>query len=337
MDLQTLRQQLEAGTVHQTYLIVGESAELQRQVYETIENATIDPDVADMAVHTFDGEQTAIQEMIGSMQTPPFMGGKRLIHVKNFCQMEAAHQLDIAEACQRLIPENTVVLTSNSALDRRRKGIQLLLKIAQTIDTASPEDGQLVQWLVQQAAQRDLVLSRANAQLLIGRAGTQVDYLARELDKLASYADSQDTITKEMIRTLVTPGTPEAAQWEMFQLCDAIAEGRMQEALASIHTLLINGTHCLAIVTMLSRHFRQLLAIKQLNSVQPQAVRSQLKLKAPPFAIQRMIRQTNRYNTTSLEQASILLLEADLQLKQSAPERVTLERVAMQLMQLASA
>lgn len=317
------------------YLILGESAEERERAYRLIEEATIPADMRDLCVNTFDGEETTAGEILGALHTAPFLGDRRLVYVRRFDRLAADEQEAIAESCSNPVPGSILVLAADS-IDRRRKATQGLLQAAHLVECGQPEGDALLQWVIDQAGERGISLGREAAVVLVEQAGKHLDNLSHELDKVAAYAGEGGTVTADDIAAVVAVTSPEAAQNEIFQLCDAVAEGRVTAVLTSIDRLLGTGANPIYIITMLARHYRRLLAVKSHGGRDPVTLDKELGLRSPRFAVERLQRQAARSTRNVLERCLELLLEADISLKRGGLPRTTLEQTVVSMIRLSS-
>ena len=118
-------------------------------------------------------------------------------------------------------------------LCRRKRAA--VAKQGEILEYAAPKEGQLPQWLVQEAARIRLTLGLPEARLLAQRCGDNQNILLRELEKLKSYVDD-GRVTAEDVRLLSTR-TIEAS---IFDLLDNLALGRGAEAFAVAEELLVS-------------------------------------------------------------------------------------------------
>lgn len=330
LSVEKLRKEVEAGQVRSAYLVVGESTEERERVFRLLEEAAVEPAFRDMCVNTFDGEQSKAVQILETLYTVPFLGETRLVFVRRFDQMPTEEQEKIADACTKGF-KGAVLLLSATTIDRRKKATQRLLEAATLVECSQPEGEGLVAWLINQAADRGLTLQRDGATILAGQGGANLDGLSHELDKLVAYLGAGATATADDVAAVMAASSPEAAQNEIFQLCDATAEGRLQAVLMSIDKLLGTGANPIYVVTMLARHYRRLLAVKSYGGRDAVQVDKALGLRSPRFATQRLMRQASGLSQTDIEEGLIMLLQADMSLKRGALPRTTLERVAISL------
>lgn len=330
MDERQLGQELKKGTVRQAYVLLGRDGTRREHAFAQIRDATIDPTLRDLGVETFDGEVVGAGQVIEVARTAPFLGERRLVYVRRFDAMSADDQANIAALLEAGLPTTVLVLAVQS-LDRRRKAAQSLLEHAVIVQLDDPEGEGLFSWLLREARAHGLRLQGQTARRLIDVGGNRPESLRRELEKLSLFVGPNGEVTEADVMQVVAAGSPEAAQNAIFQLSDAVAEGRTAQALHRLDELLHGGANGIYIVVMLARHYRMLLAVKTCGESNAGRVSQELNLKAPRFAVERLISQAARLTQEQIEHGLHVLLATDMKLKRSAPVRPTLESVIVRL------
>lgn len=288
------------------------------------------PGTRDLCLNIFDGDQAQAEQILETLGTVPFLGERRVVYVRRFDHMSTSDQELIARACQKGLAGAVLVLTADS-LDRRKSVTKLLLQAVAVVETTPPEGDALVKWLMDEARGRGIQLEREAAVLMSGQSGQSADALVPELEKLVAYVGEGSVATAEDVAAVQAAAAPWAAENEIFQLCDATAQGQLPAALTSIDRLIGTGAHPIYIVTMLARHYRRLLAVKSFGGRDAVQAGKDLGLRSPKFAVERLMRQAARLSQEAIEDGLYELLQADLSLKRGAEPRTTLERVTVAL------
>lgn len=330
LDERQLRHELNEGTIRPVYVLLGNDATRREQAFRHIRDAAVDPALHELAVQTFDGETAAVDEIVEAASTAPFLGERRVVYVRRFDAMSAEDQATVIELLAAGLP-TTVLVLAVSALDRRRKAVQSLFEHAAIVQLEDPEGEGMISWLLREARVYGLRLQGQTARRLMDVAGSQVDVLRRELEKLSLYVGAGGEVTEEDVLQVAAAGSAEAEENAIFQLCDAVAEGRTAQALHKLDELLNAGANGIYVVVMLARHYRLLLAVKTCGETNPSRVSDVLNFKAPRFVVERLLSQAARLTRSQIEEGLRALLHTDMQLKRSAPVRPTIESVIVRL------
>src|SRR5262249_37326565 len=169
-----------------------------------------------------------------------------------------------------------------------------------------------------EGARQRVELERGVAEALAERIGRQLQLLRMEIGKLALLAGPGVPVS----RAHVGVGAALAAEEPIWDLTDAIGEGRTADALRVLAHLLSAGEAPPVLLGALVSHFRRLLRVASGGDV-----------PAPPFVRKKLASQAKRYGAARLRTLLGALHETDLALKGAGPlppDRA-LERVVIAL------
>jgi DNA polymerase III subunit delta len=161
--------------------------------------------------------------------------------------------------------------------------------------------------------------------------GHHLGELAQEIDKLGTYTAGR-RIEVADIDALVSG----AVQYQVWDLTDAVIEGRGDRALAVLRAMDARDFAPQMLIFMLTRQHRQLLLAQALlkDGLNAEQLGSQLRLSG--FPLRKIIDQSSRYPADRLEGAYRRLLETDVAVKTGVLEvDVALELLIVDLAELA--
>ncbi|MCA9134673.1 MAG: hypothetical protein KDA45_16005, partial [Planctomycetales bacterium] len=196
--------------------------------------------------------------------------------------------------------------------------------------------GELKKWMVTWGrAKHGLQLTAAQATQILDAVGPDCGLLHQELAKLALYADDKGKLSEAQIRANV-------GSWRtrtMWEIADAVADGRVKDALAQLEKVFAAGEHPAAVIPQIAWSLRRFGNAAQLIL--------QAKRCGQPLSAQAAIGQCgfwgadaklaeNRLRRIGLRRAAKILdwlLELDLKIKgsHSQPSRAVfaLEELCM--------
>jgi DNA polymerase III subunit delta len=172
-------------------------------------------------------------------------------------------------------------------------------------------ESELYQWLTREAKHLGKNLALPAAQRLVEMVGDNLAELSQELEKLALYAGSENTLTP----TLVSQLASHSRNYNIFALVEALGEPNFQPRLASLAHLLDLGEHPVKILAMLARQVRLLIRVKEAGKGNPAELARSLKL--PPWNVKRLTQQATRFSHAALQAHLDLLHRVDYHLKTS--------------------
>ncbi len=266
-------------------------------------------------------------EVVNAARTLPFLAGRRLVVVKD------AHRWN-ADAWNRILPylehpnPSTCLVFVAEKLDRRSKAGRLLAERARVVACDPPRESELPAWIARAARQAGLRLGPEVVQALILRAGTDLELLSQEIEKLRAFAGEGGRVGLDDLERLVG----ESRTVSVFALCDALGLRDLAGALRALRRLLGLGEPPVRLLYMLARHVRLLWiareALDRPGRPDPRAVAGDLGV--PPFVARKLLDQARRWSVPGLRDALALLVRTDLALKTgSGPE--ALERLVIRL------
>lgn len=306
---------------------------------QILRDHTVDPNWASFnyTQHTSDTPDAAT-EALNQAMTPPFGSGSRLIWLVNTaigqqCPDELLVQL---KRTLPVVPETSVLLlTSRNKPDGRLKSTALWKEYAEIKEFAliPPwETKQLVHQVEKIAQEVGIKLSSSSTTLIAQSVGNNTRQLYNELTKLRLYAgDSQTPISIDIVNNLV-----QATSQTSLDLVKEIASGNTPQALTLVAQLLNCNEPALKIVATLVGQFRTLLWIKMMTNAQEQdkKVIAQAAEINNPNRVYFLQQEVKSLSVEQLAATLPLLLELEVNLKQGAEERASLQTKVIQLCQL---
>ncbi|MCX5998553.1 MAG: DNA polymerase III subunit delta, partial [Chloroflexi bacterium] len=171
--------------------------------------------------------------------------------------------------------------------------------------------GDLDRWLHERVTERGAKISPRAVGLLCQMAGEDLWVLSNEIEKLCLYALGR-RIEEEDVRQV----TANAREANIFAMVDAIVEKRATAATVLLHQLLTEGAAPAYLLFMITRQLRLMVQARGLDSAHSSLVemRRTLGLSAK-FPMDRLLKQTARYQMSRLIEVYRQLLDTDVAIK----------------------
>jgi DNA polymerase III subunit delta len=234
-----LRKQLAAGETDPLYMLVG-ADDLEKSSVASEFAEMVEEDLRPFNVERLYGGETKVDALIDAASTLPMMAPRRVVVVseaekllipKRESKASEAEQ-ERLEAFIKAPPSHATVVLVCGPLDRRRRMIQLLLKVAHVVDCGTIEtEADAQRWVKTRAAREKITIEPAAAAELVARAGLDVARLRAGFDRLSLYAMGQSAITLEDVRQTVSAGPEAQADWG---IANAIQRNDVREALREL-------------------------------------------------------------------------------------------------------
>jgi DNA polymerase-3 subunit delta len=228
-------------------------------------------------------------------------------------------------------PSTTVVL-----LDEASSGafLEALPPDAKVQQFAILRAAEVNQWASQRARAHGVEIAPVALSRLVGLLdGYHLGELAQEIDKLATYTAGR-RIEVNDVDELVSG----AVQYQVWDLTDAVIEGRGDRALAVFQAMDARDQPAQLLIFMLVRQYRQLILAQAFLKEGLSADQIGAQLGLSQYPLRKIIEQASRYPADRLDAAYRRLLETDVAVKTGVIEvDMALELLIVDLAELARA
>ena len=301
MTPEQLSAEIEAGKLRAAYLLAGEEPLLRDDSLAILRRAVLGEATSDFDFDRLEGGETRPAALLDAVDTLPVLAPRRLVIVNEPEARRGSRGLGevLPEVVERVVAGGTCVLVVASAkADRRSRWVKAFGDAV--LDCVAPTRSREIAAFIRREAERQgVTLGRGVAELLAERTGPQLLLLRNEIAKLALFAGDA-----KVTREHVAAGTATLAEAPIWDLTDAIGEGRAADALGVLGRLLSAGAPGPVVLGSLVAHFRRLLRIAHGTSV-----------AGPPFVRKKLESQARRYGTRRLRSSLDALHQTDLALK----------------------
>lgn len=322
-------QKIAQGKIAEFYFLYGEERFFHTEIIDAIVDKLIDPDNREFNLETFEANNSSVNDWISATKTLSFMGGTKLVIVKNLHevtlpQKECDALLDYA---QDPIPETCLILTADKA-DRKRKLFKSLTKHEGAVACDAPNEAGLIPWIKKRAESSGYDLSSDSARLMVDKTGAKPGVLAVELEKLMTYSGREKSISDKEVLAVVG----DIKQENPFALTEALKEKNAQQALALLHNQLGHGEEPLKILGTIVWQLRVIWEVKNYQSQKLPPTKIAQEMGARPFMVEKALKHTRNFSQGELIRSFKNLAQADRELKTSGqPSQGILETLILNL------
>lgn len=227
-------------------------------------------DEAGLNVTMFEGENANVPEIINAASSIPFLAECRLVivrgllaHVTRKGTSESSRQAAdrLYDALLQLPAWARLVLVEREPLPDTNRFVKLAREHPSGFVRAFTVPSDTTDWIVKRAASEyGAEIERAAARALAQVTGKDLVRADNELAKLVCYVNGERPISEADVDLL----TPYLAEVKIFDMVDAMAEGRSEQALRELHRLLgPQDEDPFGVMGMIVRQFRLLLLAKE--------------------------------------------------------------------------
>lgn len=256
--MKSLNEDLKTGQFKQLYLLHGEEAYLKKQYKDRFVKAML-PEGDTMNYAYYEGKSTNPKEVIDLAETMPFFAERRLIVLENTGFFKNAAP-EFAEYLREM-PNTTNMIFIESEIDKRGKMYKSVKDKGRIVELARQDEKTLVRWIMGMAKKENLMMSEAAVRYFLGKVGNDMENIQKELEKLFCYCMNHTEITVADIDEICTTQITN----HIFDMVDAVANKEQKKALDFYYDLLALKEPPMRILYLLTRQFRILLEVKELD------------------------------------------------------------------------
>ena len=294
--MKMLMEDIKKGQFKNIYLLTGEELYLRNQYKKRLRNALLDPEDT-MNAASFEGKGINPREIIDLAETMPFFADRRVIMIENSGFAKNACP-ELAEYIPE-IPESTCLILIESEVDKRGKLYKNIKNTGRVVEFKRQDERTLARWVLSILKKEGKNITEETMHTFLGRTGSDMENIEKELEKLLCYTLERDVITTADVEAVCT----EQTENRIFDMVLAITEKDQRKALELYADLLAMKEPPMRILYLITRQFNQLLQLKSLSGQGLDKSELAKKAGVPPFALGKYQAQCRKFSTEQLRRA----------------------------------
>ena len=315
-----MNEDLKTGNFKQIYLLCGEEGYLKKQYKERFVKAML-PEGDTMNYAYYEGKSTDVKEVIDLAETMPFFAERRLIVFENtgFFKSAGSELTDYIKD----MPETTYFIFVENEVDKRSRLYKAVKAKGHIVELSTQDEGTLKRWIQGIVRGEKKQMSDSEILYFLGKVGTDMENIRKELEKLICYALDRDTITKEDVDAVcVTQITN-----HIFDMVNAVADKDQRRALDLYYDLIALKEPPMRILFLMIRQYRILFQVKAL--LKQGYGRKEIASKAGlhPFATGKYMEQAKRFRMQELR----AVMEDGAEIEQRVKTGLLTDNLAVEL------
>lgn len=325
MKPEEFRRAVEKGDIGPLYYLCGDEPFLVEKGVKELSARMVAADFRDFNLNVFYGRECRGAEVVDAAQTLPMFSDRRMVLVKD-AERLSAEALDIIGRYLANPCPSTCLLFQGEKPDQRKKFFVEFKKKGVLVEFKRPYENQLPAFIRDEAGRNNKKVEPAAMELLVGLIGNNLQELASQIEKIATYAAGRSSITLDDVRAVASDSRADS----IFDLTNALGGKDLASALKSLDTLLGDGEAPLFILHMITRHFRQIWMVRELLDRRTPAAEIGKSLRINPYFLEGTISQAKRFSGSVLKGIFDRFFETDLALKSSGGKPdILMERLVM--------
>lgn len=331
--------ELKKNIVKPIYLISGEETYLASKLEKMIIDKVLPADERDNVMMC--NPDMGIDELINMLESVPFFGGKNVLVMRNgnfFRERKKSVDQDkpnkneekLMQVLMNMPEYSMLILLTTEKADKRRKLYKTIAKFGAVVEVAALRAWDVKDWLNSRLREVDREFDRAAFEYFLEVTSVMntisLGTLDQEVQKLLLYTDKKIITKDDLLQTMAT-----SAEVSIFAMLDAISAKNIKKSLQLLSEQLTAGEHPLKLITMLSRHVRQLWQAKVFQAKGYASKQIASELGMVPFIAEKLVEKSKTFSVEKLEQAAIDLAEADFKCKSSQADCAMLDKIIIEL------
>lgn len=310
--MKEITKHIKSGSFAAVYLLFGDEDYLKGRYKNRLREAVCGDDPMNLSV--FQGKDVSVAEIADLARTMPFFAGHRLIVIEDSGLFKAASE-DMAELVKNL-PDTAILLFVEREVDKRGRLYKAVVEKGYVCEMKKQTEAALMDWAARIFGEAGKKITRSDMERFLERAGDDMNTIYHEAEKLISYTGGADVILTQDIEA-VCPPRPED---RVFDMINAIALGRKDDAIRLYSDLLALKEPPMKILTLIERQFAALLSVKDLSERGKSGQEIAARLGIRPFFVGRYVSQAKNFSAERLQQAVLDCVDAETAVKTGRTE-----------------
>ncbi len=329
MPIQSMRQVIQRLEQHQIdplYVLFGEETYLHQEYLATLSQRLLAGAPRDFNFDMLQADSDGLVEALSLARTLPMMASCRVVVLQGVQHLRKADVRQLEQYAEA--PSESTALICTSTDPEIKKVPRALQQNAVAVACKRLNNKQLHDWVVRTTGRQQVRMSEAAVEAFLQDQDNDLFLLARELDKLCTYAGPEGTIEPADVHAVCYA----SRQQSIFALSDALGSRQVPRAFHVLEQLLQQGEAPLLIFSMIVRHLRLLWSIKTLTQQRQDVGRIAKTLGLPAHVCRQMVEHSRKMSSAQIQRLYQTAVETDLAFKGSnkSPQAV-LEHLVLAL------
>jgi DNA polymerase-3 subunit delta len=312
IDAKQFYAEVDGGQCAPVYFLFGDEPYLLNQSVERLRSTVVNETTADFNLNIYYAGDAEINSVRDSVEMLAMMAPRRLVILKEAQELSDKEWASLESLFENPV-ESTVFVLVASKVDKRKKSVKMLLDKAHSVEFKRPYENQIPTWINYIAGSYSLEVSEEAIHLLHKLVGSHLQEIDSEVRKLKDFLGTRTRIEVSDVSQVVSHVREE----NIFDLTRAIGENNRVKALEHLVRLLDQGQSEVGIVTMVARHVRLLLKVKQGQEKGLYGAKLAQVVQVPPYFLNDYIEQSKTWSARRLEDMILVLDNTDKALKSS--------------------
>lgn len=303
-----INKHIEENRFSGVYLLCGNEKYLIEQYRRKLTEALVSPDDS-MNLGIYRGAGIDADSLGIFAATMPFFAARRVLLIEDSGFFKKGN--DTVADMLSALPDTTVVVFSETDIDKRNRLYKLVEKQGTVAVFDTPDERTLLVWLKSLFTKEQIQVEDAVVYRLIESVGMDMNHLANEAEKIKSYCIERGTVCLADLEQL----SINQIEGKVFDMMDALSK-RDKGAVMSLYNDLVQLREPpMRLLALITRQFHLLLKAKLVFEQAGDYTKAASVLRVPAFAVKKYAAQCRGYTRQELLARLELCQRADSDIK----------------------
>ena len=318
---------IDKGDIRPLYFLYGDESYLIGKGVKKLLSRLVPEDLRDFNLNLYYGNECSANEIVATAQTLPMFAEWRVVLVKNSDRLPPIALETLSNYVRNPSP-TTCLLFLGEKIDQRKKFFTEIKKRGELVEFKRLYENQMLPFIMGEAAEQGKKFRPDAAEMLICFSDNNLQELVSQIEKIALYAGDRGIIEVDDVKAVVSDTRVNT----VFELANSIGEKNLEKGLRNLQSLMHDGEAPLLILSMLTRHFRQLWKILEPIEKRVPAAEIGKRVGVHPYFLQGVLRQSRNFRVRELSGIFEKFFALDLALKSGRwNPALALERLVMEI------
>ena len=334
---QDLKRNIKEQSYKNVYLLYGDEKMLVSMYAKKLQEKIAGKSPSDFSFHRFN-EDSTIEQIVSAIDIIPFADPYNYMAVTDLSVDKLSEgDLKIFYKALEDLPPTTVIVIAMTTYIPDKKKMNAFKKLIDAVDKngivvefSKKSQADLKKLLMGWAAKRGLTLKPENAAKITEYAGTDLNVLKNEMDKLCAYV-GEGEITADAVEMLVTKNLAT----RVFDMTDAVTSGNWDKAYKCLDLLFYQREEPVMILSELSNTYTDMYRVRSAveSGMRAEDVAKDFDYKRREFRLKKAERASARLTTEDICSCLECLAEVNTEMNSgSSNKRLLLEQLIAKLM-----
>lgn len=281
--MKTIVEDIKNQALRKIYLLYGSETYLIKYCVKLLKKAALGTDEnADMNFDAYNEQNFDFKAFADSAGTIPFLAPYRLLLLEG-CKF--GDDTDAFISLLEEMPSTTVIIMTDKTVDKKTKIYKAVAKLGYVCDLSEITDRNRVDFVVKEFQKYGKSVSGPDAEYFAENVGGDLFNLMNEADKVASYAEGRDRVTRSDIDEVCIMQTEN----RIFDLIGEISVGHGEKVMGICADLMYLKENPMKILRLLANEYLRLATLMELKNKGLSAATIAAETKTPDWLVKKRL------------------------------------------------